>query len=287
MLSLFRTRAKARALFGAAVAGVSLCAIVGGAYLLGGQAHAAIGAFRSAPPLAVVTPAVTSESLVPAPASVPAPRPVPAAALPLAAAPVRSTDEAISASDLDCLAAAVYYEARGEPMAGQAAVAQVVLNRARAPSYPKNVCGVVYQGVAGHECQFSFVCNGAMRRAREPAAWTRARDIAERALHGYVMAAVGKATCFHAARLGGDGGRGIRLGGHVFFGGGGRGWPAQAYRTASVERAEPAGQARPSMSFDLDLPTPIPVTTRAAPPPALIATAPAPPTASGSAAAAS
>ncbi len=278
MLSLFRTRAKARALFGAAVAGAGLCAIVGCASQLGGQAQAAAGTFRPEPLAAAVTPAVTAASPgALAPAAPPAPRPVPAVALPLAAAPVHSTpihtmDEPVSASDLDCLAAAVYYEARGEPADGQAAVAQVVLNRARAPSYPKNVCGVVYQGVAGHECQFSFACNGAMRRAREPAAWTRARDIAERALHGYVMAAVGRATCFHAARLGGGEGRVIRLGGHVFFGGAGRGQPADAYRTVSLTHAVPAGPDRPHMTFALGVLAPAPVTTRAAPSPS---TAPA------------
>src|ERR1700677_1873993 len=64
-----------------------------------------------------------------------------------AAAPVR---------DLDCMTAAVYYEARGESAAGQAAVAQVVLNRVRHPAFPKSVCAVVYQGAATHSCQFSF-----------------------------------------------------------------------------------------------------------------------------------
>ena len=69
---------------------------------------------------------------------------------------------------LDCLAQAVYYEARGESPAGQAAVAQVVLNRVRHPAFPKSICSVVYQGAqAGHGCQFSFACDGSTRRARE------------------------------------------------------------------------------------------------------------------------
>ena len=268
MLSLFRTRAKARALFGAAVAGAGLCAIVGCASQLGGQAQAAAGTFRPEPLAAAVTPAVTAASPgAPAPAAPPAPRPVPAVALPLAVAPVHSTpihsmDEPVSAGDLDCLAAAVYYEARGEPADGQAAVAQVVLNRARAPSYPKNVCGVVYQGVGGHACQFSFACNGAMRRPREPAAWAKSKGVAARALGGYVMAAVGRATNFHAARLGG-GGHLIRLGGHVFFGGAGRSWPAVAYRTVSLTHAALAGQDRPHMTFALGLLTPVSTAARA------------------------
>ncbi len=122
---------------------------------------------------------------------------------------------------LDCLAAAVYYEARGESPAGQAAVAQVVLNRARKAGFPKSVCGVIYQGAGGPGCQFSFVCGGAMARPREPSAWARARGVAARALSGYVMSAVGEATSFHAARLGSGPDRHMtrvaQVGGHVFL----------------------------------------------------------------------
>ncbi|HZZ88499.1 MAG TPA: cell wall hydrolase, partial [Caulobacteraceae bacterium] len=75
------------------------------------------------------------------------------------AAPFRLADPSNTAFDLQCLTAAVYYEARGESREGQAAVAQVVLNRVRSPAFPKTVCGVVYQGAAQHSCQFSFACN--------------------------------------------------------------------------------------------------------------------------------
>jgi spore germination cell wall hydrolase CwlJ-like protein len=117
---------------------------------------------------------------------------------------------------LDCLAAAVYYEARGEVAAGRAAVAQVVLNRARSGDYPRSVCAVVYQGSGEGQCQFSFVCNGAMKARRERLAWSEARRVAERALAGYVMVAVGKATCFHAA-AGQATAHGVRLGRQVFY----------------------------------------------------------------------
>ncbi|HEY5289552.1 MAG TPA: cell wall hydrolase, partial [Caulobacteraceae bacterium] len=117
---------------------------------------------------------------------------------------------------LDCLAAAVYYEARGESIAGRAAVAQVVLNRTRRAGYPRSVCAVVFQGAKRGECQFSFVCNGAMHGRREQYAWLDAHRVAERALGGYVMTLVGNATSFHAAD--GRAPRGaVRLGGHVFF----------------------------------------------------------------------
>lgn len=100
-----------------------------------------------------------------------------------------------------CLAEAVYYEARGETPAGQAAVAQVVLNRVRHPAFPKSICAVVYQGAQTGRCQFSFACDGAMRRNKEPRAWTRAQRVAEKALGGYVMADVGNSTHFHVTSL--------------------------------------------------------------------------------------
>ena len=68
---------------------------------------------------------------------------------------------------LDCLTAAVYYEARSESTDGQRAVAQVVLNRARHPAFPNSVCGVVFQGSQRRTgCQFSFTCDGSMSRGR-------------------------------------------------------------------------------------------------------------------------
>ncbi len=93
------------------------------------------------------------------------------------------------ARDTQCLAQAVYYEARGETPSGQAAVAQVVLNRVRHPAFPKTICGVVFQHV-GDDCQFSFACNGAMRQPLDQASWRRAMAVANRALSGAVMAKV-------------------------------------------------------------------------------------------------
>jgi hypothetical protein len=102
------------------------------------------------------------------------------------------------ASALTCLAAAVYYEA-GDDKAGEEAVAQVVLNRARHPAFPKTVCGVVFEGAErASGCQFTFTCDGALARSPSPAAWGRARAIAESALAGHVDKAVGTATHYHA-----------------------------------------------------------------------------------------
>ena len=101
-------------------------------------------------------------------------------------------------NDSDCLTQAVYYEARGEGVDGMRAVAQVILNRVRHPSYPKSICAVVYQGAyLRTSCQFSFVCNGAMSAPLEAWAWRRAKSVADAALNGYVMASIGSATSFH------------------------------------------------------------------------------------------
>jgi spore germination cell wall hydrolase CwlJ-like protein len=100
---------------------------------------------------------------------------------------------------LTCLTQAVYYEAAREPELGQAAVAQVVLNRLRHPGYPKSVCGVVYQGSArATGCQFTFTCDGSLSRAPDPGLWTRAEAVARRALSGHVVREVGSATHYHA-----------------------------------------------------------------------------------------
>jgi spore germination cell wall hydrolase CwlJ-like protein len=99
---------------------------------------------------------------------------------------------------VECLTAAVYYEAAVEATAGQQAVAQVVLNRARHPAYPRTVCGVVFQGQERSTgCQFTFTCDGALRRTPSASGWARARRVAEEALAGKVFAPVGWATHYH------------------------------------------------------------------------------------------
>jgi spore germination cell wall hydrolase CwlJ-like protein len=142
-------------------------------------------------------------------------------------AAARPFTAATSTNALDCLADAVYYEARGEPIDGQRAVAQVVLNRVRHPAFPHSVCGVVFQGSQrATGCQFSFTCDGSMRRQPAGEAWRRARDIAEAALSGYVFAPVGLATHFHADYVhpwwAGAMRRAVTIGTHIFYR-----WPGQ------------------------------------------------------------
>lgn len=108
-----------------------------------------------------------------------------------------SGDAAAQARAVDCMAAAVLYEA-GDDAEGQRAVAQVVINRARHPAYPKSICGVVFQGSErATGCQFTFTCDGALRRRYPDAVWQRARGIAIDMLNGAVFAPVGLATHYH------------------------------------------------------------------------------------------
>jgi spore germination cell wall hydrolase CwlJ-like protein len=99
---------------------------------------------------------------------------------------------------LQCLSQAIYYEAATEPLEGQRAVAQVVLNRVQHPAYPASVCGVVYEGWNQPVCQFSFVCDGSLKRAPVASLWRESREVAAAALAGHVEPSVGTATHYHA-----------------------------------------------------------------------------------------
>lgn len=99
-----------------------------------------------------------------------------------------------------CLAAGIYFEARGEIEKGQAAVAQVILNRVKAPSYPNTICGVVYQNKHWrNRCQFSFACDGIYDRVRDKKAWDRAVRIARDVSKGKIyLDKVADSTHYHA-----------------------------------------------------------------------------------------
>jgi spore germination cell wall hydrolase CwlJ-like protein len=109
-------------------------------------------------------------------------------------------DEKSRAKSEKCLAEAIYFEARGEAVRGQIAVAQVVLNRAFSGFYPTTVCGVVYQNKHRHlACQFTFACDNVADVVREPDMWDRAKRIAKAMLDGQIwLPEVGKSTHYHA-----------------------------------------------------------------------------------------
>ena len=132
-------------------------------------------------------------------------------------------DPKTSARQMRCLAEAIYFEARSEPEAGQAAVAQVVLNRVRSGIFPTDVCGVVYQDrERPFACQFSFACEGKSLRVEEPGSWATATRIADDVVQGRtfdpkVVAAINYhavyVTPFWASTLR----RVDRIGLHIFY----------------------------------------------------------------------
>ena len=150
---------------------------------------------------------------------------------------------------VDCLAIAAMAEAGGGDQ-GQRAVMQVVLNRVRHPSFPRTICGVVFEG--SHRstgCQFTFTCDGALQRRYSAAAWSRARARAVEALDGQVYSPVSLATHYHtdwvhpywSASL-------IKLAQvdtHLFFG-----WPGYIGRPAAFHVAYRGGEpAIPALAY--------------------------------------
>lgn len=103
-------------------------------------------------------------------------------------------------AEWQCLAEALYFEARGETVKGQFAVAEVILNRVDSPRYPATVCGVVHQGGRGG-CQFSFTCDGYSDKIREQGAYLQAGKIARLMQDGAPRALTLGATHFHTRNV--------------------------------------------------------------------------------------
>ena len=209
---------KSRMLFAGAAAACLLSAT--GVTLAAAHAEifdAAAAAVPASPTTASILPAAPPQPAAPAeaqqaaPATEPTPSPAPA---PKAVVePVRRPAAASRAADgeLTCLARVILYEAGAESRAGQLAVAQVVLNRARSGRFPRTICGVINQ-----RGQFS-----AIRSFHPPrnARWNRALAVARAARAGERVPSIGNALFFHAARVRPFSGRTrvARLGGHVFY----------------------------------------------------------------------
>ena len=120
------------------------------------------------------------------------------AAVQALAAPGMATGED-RARAIQCMATAIAYEAGYEPLEGQQAVAEVILNRARSGAFAKTVCGVVFTGSERRTgCQFSFTCDGSMRRRLPEAVMRGARAVAEAAIDGLNPARVSGAAWYHA-----------------------------------------------------------------------------------------
>tara|TARA_R100000008_G_C3521019_1_gene133981 strand:- start:124 stop:639 length:516 start_codon:yes stop_codon:yes gene_type:complete len=124
------------------------------------------------------------------------------------------------ASPVECLAKNIYFEAKSQSFAGQAAVALVVLNRVKDKRYPNTVCDVIYEGPTYESwktrkipelskkervyyprrdrCQFSWYCDGKADKVREESAYQKAHKIAWLVLHGHIFDFTEGATHYHA-----------------------------------------------------------------------------------------
>ena len=167
--------------------------------------NAQADAFRHAPEPYATSPAVTRLVELYGPDS-PVETPLHRVALDLGtvdhhSAPLRR-EASTAMAETDCLAQAVYYEARGETRPGQIAVAQVVANRVRSKHFPDTVCGVVYQGSERSTgCQFSFTCDSSLEEAPRGRAWTRAQSVASLVMSQPTKSLVGRSTHYHTTEV--------------------------------------------------------------------------------------
>jgi len=121
-----------------------------------------------------------------------------------------------------CLAEALYFEARGESLVGQVAVAEVILNRVDSDAFPDSICGVIRQGMhAGASCQFSFMCDGRAEHIAEPGAFETVGKVAWVMLEGKPRILTGKATHYHTTNVRPRWSRKLvrtaRIGDHLFY----------------------------------------------------------------------
>jgi len=139
-------------------------------------------------------------------------------------------ESVFSKPEQKCLANGIYFEARSESVRGQAAVAQVILNRVRNPAYPNSICGVVYQNDSWfNRCQFSFACDGRKKRIDDPVAYKTAQDIAMAVTAGKIfIPEVGSSTHYYAQYVHPGWARTMhkmtKIGLHIFYRTYGGGW---------------------------------------------------------------
>ena len=189
MIRLFRAAGFAAAsfvaVFGAGYAGPSLAwDLTGTAFTSETSVETAVPAIDVPPPPVPVPTAPIDEPETPAPRTL--------AELVAAHAATVTTD-----AEQECLAGAVYFESKGEPLKGQLSVAEVILNRTRSGRFPASVCGVVKQ-----RGQFSFVRGGRIPAvARASLAWKRAVAIAHIAREKLAEGGAPRALFFHAKRV--------------------------------------------------------------------------------------
>ncbi|AVO39817.1 cell wall hydrolase [Pukyongiella litopenaei] len=101
-----------------------------------------------------------------------------------------------------CLSEALYFEARGETVKGQFAVAEVIMNRVASNSYPNSLCGVIRQGTGKKfQCQFTYTCDGHKEVIREKKAFERVAKVARAVIDGAVEDLTAGATHYHTSAV--------------------------------------------------------------------------------------
>ncbi|MGD9863245.1 MAG: cell wall hydrolase [Pseudodonghicola sp.] len=131
-----------------------------------------------------------------------------------------------------CLSEALYFEARGETVKGQFAVAEVIMNRVKSARFPDTLCGVIRQGTGKrYQCQFTYTCDGHAEVIAEPKAFERAAKVARAIMDGYAGDLTSGATHYHTLAVRPTWARvytqTARIGEHIFY--------RHNYRTASTE----------------------------------------------------
>jgi spore germination cell wall hydrolase CwlJ-like protein len=111
---------------------------------------------------------------------------------------MRSLPVAKGGKEWACLTEALYFEARGETVKGQFAVAEVILNRVSSPSFPDTICGVINQGTGRKfACQFTYTCDGRVEVIREPKAYDMVGKVAKMVMEGMPRTLTDGATFYH------------------------------------------------------------------------------------------
>ncbi len=115
---------------------------------------------------------------------------------------LRNQPRANGGAEWRCLAEALYFEARGETVKGQFAVAEVILNRVESGRFPNSICGVINQGTGRkYACQFTYTCDGIPERIHEPGAWERVGKVAKAMLSGAPRKLTKGATHYHTTAV--------------------------------------------------------------------------------------
>jgi spore germination cell wall hydrolase CwlJ-like protein len=110
--------------------------------------------------------------------------------------------KATGGPEWQCLAEALYFEARGETVKGQFAVAEVIMNRVESERFPASACGVINQGTGKkYQCQFTYTCDGLKEVIAEPRAWDRVSKVARAVLDGRAPELTDGATHYHTTAV--------------------------------------------------------------------------------------